>query len=183
MKAALLVLLLPFAMAGEADAQQDGVREQVPSQVPSAIASWLGREVPPYPDGLEKAEGTCIPGDAGIEHICDYGIAVWRDPQGIYRHLVAGQLLGHDPAGRARWRLLDVLPYPVLPEGYGLTIGLCEIDGRVAPNVAATVDMSRDTEWFAAIDKAWRLDFGRKRLVETRPDGIRCRNEGFGYDG
>jgi hypothetical protein len=64
-RAACLVALLSATPALAAD---DGA------------SGWIGRIVPPYPDGVVETTGTCI-GDATVDvaAICDHAVAVLDD--------------------------------------------------------------------------------------------------------
>ena len=39
-----------------------------------------------------------------------------------------------------------------------------------------------EVEWLPAL-QAWRFDTAAGRLVDVPAASVRCRNEGFGYDG
>jgi len=50
------------------------------------------------------------------------------------------------------------------------------------PRIVAALVPGPDVEWFAGFRGLWRLgDDGRFTALD--PAGVRCRNEGFGYDG
>ena len=55
---------------------------------------------------------------------------------------------------------------------------------RGARDDAAVVALVRpaEREWLAAL-RAWRFDAAAGRLLPVDAAGVRCRNEGFGYDG
>jgi hypothetical protein len=150
--------------------------------LPATASDLIGREVPPYPDGLASSEGSCVTDMQGYEHVCDYGIALVDDAVGRARYIVAKQSLGHDASG-ARWRVLDAIPHPDMAGDEYLALGTCRVRGtpdeEPVPAIVAVVRVGGDVEWFDDVRRAWRLDFARKRLVEVPVAGLECANEGY----
>ena len=60
--------------------------------------------------------------------------------------------------------------------------GTCQRDGVDDPGIVAALVPGPDVEWFASFRGLWRLG-GDGRFTALDPAGVRCRNEGFGYDG
>ena len=151
--------------------------------LPAAASDLIGRDVPPYPDGLASRQGSCVTDVQGYEHVCDYGLALVEDADGDPRFVVAEQSLGHDANG-PRWRVLDAIPYPEVAAGEYLALGTCRLRGArdddPGPAIVAVVGIGGDVEWFDDVRRAWRLDFAQKRLVEMPVAGIECANEGYG---
>lgn len=140
---------------------------------------WIGKIVPPYPRGTVEQQGTCIgTGDA----VCRHKIDVLLDPQsGIRTVLLVEEVphFGDGPLGR----VVDGLEFVGLDEALQFAVGLCQRGGRDDGRVLAVVDPRTETEWFDAPLHAWRADPATGRLQPLAVDGVRCRNEGFGYDG
>jgi hypothetical protein len=150
--------------------------------LPATASDLVGREVPPYPDGLVSRQGICVSDMQGYEHVCDYGWAIVEDAEGHPRYLVAGQSIGHDANG-PRWRVLDAIPHPDMAGDEYLALGTCRLrgipDAEPVPAIVAVVGVGGDVEWFDDVRRAWRLDFARKRLVEAPVAGLECANEGY----
>ena len=151
--------------------------------LPAAATDLVGKEVPPYPDGLVSRQGSCVTDTPGYAHVCDYGIALVDDADGRPRYIAAKQALGHDANG-SRWRVLDAIPYPDVAADEYLALGACRLrgtpEGEPDPAMVAVVGFGGDVEWFDDVRRAWRLDFAQKRLVEMPVAGIQCANEGYG---
>ena len=63
-----------------------------------------------------------------------------------------------------------------------VAVGTCQRDGADDPRIVAALVPGPDIEWFASFRGLWRLGEDG-RFAELDPAGVRCRNEGFGYDG
>ena len=145
-------------------------------------SALVGQVVPPYPDGLVSRSGTCLAREPGDAHVCDYGVGLLEDAQGHARYVLAEQAAGVGGDGHPAWRVLDVMPYPPMGPDRVLAIAQCERDG-VADGAILAVVALRDREWLEPAEHAWRLDFASGRFVEIATAGLRCMNEGYGFDG
>jgi hypothetical protein len=126
----------------------------------------VGRNVPPYPAGLDELQGACIPGGPLPAQICDYSLTVVgrfaTDPAlgATPTQLLAMRNL--DPGARqARWN------------------GGCRIDRVGSANVVAFVrhgarEYSRDVRW------ARQFDIASGTLVPVAAKRVDCINEGLG---
>jgi hypothetical protein len=167
-RAACLVALLSATPAMAAD---DGA------------SGWIGRIVPPYPDGVVETTGTCI-GDATVDvaAICDHAVAVLDDRQSGLRTILALAQVPHF-GKQPLWRIADALePDELADRGVEVATGSCQQRQADAPAVVALV-RPRDAEWLAPVLRAWRFDAASGRFEAIAAVEVRCRNEGFGYDG
>ena len=149
---------------------------------------WVGTVVPPYPSGVHELQGTCVgPGTSG-DQICTISIHVLRDEQSHVRSVLAtrelrhadGSLVGGD---RPLQQATDAIePDELYDAKVEVAVGTCQRDGADDPRIVAALVPGPDVEWFAGFRGLWRLgEDGRFTALD--PAGVRCRNEGFGYDG
>ena len=120
--------------------------------------------------------------------MCAVSIALVRDEQSHQRTLLATRELRHaDGTLVGGDRPLQLVTDAIEPEALSGTtvdvaIGTCQRDGKDDPRIAAALVPAADMEWFTRFLGLWRLgDDGRFQPLD--PAGVRCRNEGFGYDG
>lgn len=174
---------------------------QAPAAPPAAdaqdvrVASWIGRVDRPAPSGQRVVVGSCI---GGSSDACEAAVSVLRDEQSkTHAILATRRLLALDgsspdggtpadgmPGGAQPLSLVtDALEAPWLDApGHELVAGLCQRDGAPDPRIVAVVDRGDDTQWYVRFARLWRLDAsGRLQPIPAR--GVRCLNEGFGYDG
>ena len=146
-----------------------------------AVAEDLvGSTIPPYPAGLVNEQGACVAGMlGGVARECDFSIGILEDASSVPKTLFGARLAGRDDKGRARWTITDVVPYPILPEGYYLAMTTCESDGRKDETIVAVV-RGEDTEWLADVLWARRYDLDTQKFVDQPSSGVRCLNEGGG---
>ena len=74
---------------------------------------WIGRVVPPNPDGLASNVGACVGSGVAPDEICAYSIATLDDAKGRGLYLYSGReapRVGNDP----RWMITAVIAYPKL---------------------------------------------------------------------
>lgn len=149
---------------------------------------WVGAVVPPYPSGVHELSGSCIgPGPSG-DAMCAVSIHVLRDEQSHVRTLLGtrelrhadGTLVGGD---RPLQQVTDAIEPDVLFDGkVEVAVATCQRDGTDDPRIVAALVPRPEVEWFAGFRGLWRLGEDG-RFVALDPAGVRCRNEGFGYDG
>lgn len=149
------------------------------------IADWIGRVDVPLPSGYRETAGTCI---ASADDPCAEAVSVLRDGQSHTHALLATRALraldGSRPGGQRPLSLVtDALDVEALDiAGNELSVGLCERDGRADGRLVAVVRVDAALEWYVRFERLWRLD-ASGRLRAIAPGGVRCRNEGHGYDG
>ena len=165
-----VALLCTLAMAGQAMADKSG-------------AGWIGKIVPPYPDGVSETTGTCIGGaQFDPSTICDHAFAVLDDPQSKLRTILALEQAPH--FGKLPlWRIVDALePDELADRNVQVATGTCQQRGTDDASVVALVRVA-EQEWLSPVLRAWRFDVAAGKLLPLPVADIRCRNEGFGYDG
>lgn len=176
-----VALLLPVAGAHAQAAPADAGAQ--------AGAQWRGVVVPPYPSGWVELGGSCIGPADSPETVCSAMVSLLRDEQSGIRTLLATRPLRHvdgTPAGDAA-RPLELVTDAVEPAALDEpraepVIGLCQRDGREDRRIVAIVQPDAGTPWHTRLHAAWRLDDdGRFQPVATQ--GLRCLDEGHGYDG
>lgn len=148
---------------------------------------WIGKVMPPVPSGHVELIGSCVGAGATGDELCRESISVQRDEQSKLRYIVAtrelrgldGQLIG---GKRPLGLVTDALSPAALDDRRNeVAIGLCQLDGHDDRRIVAVVKPTK-TEWLTKLVVAWRLD--REGRLQALPlAGVRCRNEGFGYDG
>lgn len=154
----------------------------VPALAGDGGQGWIGKIVPPYPDGVVDIGGSCI-GDpaAGPAALCDHSIAVLHDPQSGLRTILALAQVPHF-GKQPLWRIADALePAELDDAGIEVATATCQSQGH---DDAALVALVRPTDraWWAPL-RAWRFDIAAGQLQPVAAADVRCRNEGFGYDG
>jgi len=154
----------------------------------SRQAGWIGTVVPPYASGVRELSGSCVGAGPSGDAMCAVSITVLRDEQSHVRTLLATRELRHadgTPVGGDRPLQLatDAIEPGVLDDpDVAVAVGTCQQDGRDDPRIVAALHPAPEPEWFEHVLGAWRLgDDGRFQPLATT--GVRCRNEGFGYDG
>lgn len=149
----------------------------------------IGKIVPPYPEGLRDAGGSCISESDDYARVCDYSIGVLASTDGddseagpeaepALRYVVAAKMAGRDGQS-ARWKITDAQPYPKAAEGYQLQFGSCRIHGKEDDRLAAVVRQSMDEEYLQDVIWARRLDLPSGKLVEIQPTAVDCINEAY----
>ena len=151
-------------------------------------ASWRGVVVPPYPSGVNEIAGTCIGQGTSGDAMCAVSVAVLKDEQSGIRTIIATRRLHHfdgSPVGgdRPLGLVTDALEPAALDDSStDVAIGLCRRNGQDDARIVAIIRPDTATEWYTRFEGVWRLD-DDGRLEPIAPAGIRCLNEGYGYDG
>ncbi|MGN7919652.1 hypothetical protein [Lysobacter sp. 22409] len=152
-----------------------------PAGEPNGSETWIGRVVPPFPDGFKSNTGGCVGSGRSAEQICARSIGTIDDAEDRSLKFYAAELVGRI-GNEARWKITDVVPYPKLLRGERVSISTCVIDGVGDPGVIAVIDTAVENaearEMFEASRWAVRLDRNKGRFVEVRPTEVSCYNEG-----
>ncbi|WP_147300647.1 hypothetical protein [Lysobacter silvisoli] len=184
MRVCLLLLLATGGTALPAAATPP-VAAPAAAPMPAPASVWIGRVVPPYPDGLKSNTGSCVGSGSAPEQICARSIGTLDDAQDRSIKLYAGEFAGRE-GNSPRWKITDVVPYPKLKRGEYLSVATCQRDGVEDAGLIAIVDTAvadaAAQETFQASRWAVRLDRDSGKFVEVPPASVRCYNEGFGAE-
>jgi len=145
----------------------------------SLARDLIGSIVPPFPDELKNEGGACISRSLGADKVCEFSIGVLRGLSG--RLLYVGKSAPRTDPKKARWLVTDAMPYPTVPRGHQVIFGGCQRNGLSNEAILA-VAKTTDTEWYNVIRFAYEVNLNTGLFEETSPVGIRCINEGWGYD-
>ncbi|MGH8081803.1 MAG: hypothetical protein ACREP7_14610 [Lysobacter sp.] len=142
---------------------------------------WVGRVVPPYPDGYKSNTGGCVGSGRSAEQVCARSIGTIDDAEDRSLKFYAAELVGRI-GNEARWKITDVVPYPKLQHGERVSMSTCTIDGITDPGVIAIVDTAVEgaaaREMFDAVRWAVKLDRRKGRFIEVKAAEVKCYNEG-----
>jgi hypothetical protein len=142
---------------------------------------WIGAIVPPYPDGSVETQGSCVGRVDAPGGVCGHALALVDDGQGGLRTVLAlraAKHFGDDPL----WQVMDALePDALADRSVSVSFATCQLEGDDDGHVLALVRPA-DAEWLPALE-AWRFDTVAGRMLALPAATVRCRNEGFGYDG
>ncbi|MGO4262580.1 hypothetical protein [Lysobacter sp. TAB13] len=188
---AMLTCLTPaFAGGGHAGTPQAAAMPPAqPGQTAPALLragarggeDWIGKIVPPYPDGYKSNTGGCVGSGRSAEQVCARSIGTIDDAEDRSLKFYAAELVGRI-GNEARWKITDVVPYPKLQHGERVSMSTCMIDGVTDPGVIAIVDTAVEgaaaREMFDAVRWAVKLDRRKGRFIEVKPTEVRCYNEG-----
>ena len=153
-----------------------------------STAQWRDVVVPPYPGGVHELGGSCIGQGPSGDAMCAVSVAVLKDEQSGTRTILAMRRLHHfdgSPVGgdRPLGLVTDALEPEALDDaGNDVSIGLCQRDAQPDSRIVAVIRPDMDTEWYTRFDGVWRLDEAG-RFEPMPPEGVRCLNEGYGYEG
>ncbi len=170
-------IVVETAPAANPEAAADTAPTPSPTAA-SAAAALIGKTVPPYPDGLEEASGSCVAGGEGLEHACDFGVATIgnRAASGevSVRYLLASRNID-TAAKQPQWEVTDAVDAPSIDSGYDLQIAGCRLNGTDVPGLVAVVrhgdaEFSSDATW------ARRFDTATGKLSDIPVDSVDCAN-------
>lgn len=142
---------------------------------PVHAADLVGSVVPPYPDGLQEWQGSCLGPTREKDDPCAVSVALLGDADAKITTIIATRLDHHDNAGHAVWQVTDVTAYPRQPDGFTFAMSTCAEDGVPDPSLMAMVRVSDADAWR---DATWavRLDIESGRFEPVDPGRISCTN-------
>jgi len=183
LRAPAIAALLCCAAGAVGAAPHGPHKPQEPARVDSSNwADWIGRVVPPYPEGFRSNTGGCVGSGNNAEQICARSIGTIDDADDRSVRLYAAELAGRN-GNEARWKITDLVPYPKLQRGERVSISTCTVGGVADAGAIAIVDTAVEDalarETFAAVRWAVRLDRASGRFVELDPQQVQCYNEGI----
>jgi len=149
---------------------------------------WVGTVVPPYPSGVHELSGDCVGAGISGDELCLVSIHVLRDEQSHVRTLLATRELHHaDGTAVGGDKPLQLVTDAIEPDvlydaKVEVAVGTCQQGGADDPRIVAALVPGPDVEWFGAFSGLWRLGQDG-RFAPLDPAGVRCRSQGFGYDG
>ncbi len=174
-------IVVETAPAANPEAAADTVPTSSPI-VASGAAALIGKTVPPYPDGLEEASGSCVAGGEGLEHACDFGLATIGDRAASgevsVRYVLASRNID-TAAKQPQWEVTDAVDAPNIDTGYSLQIADCRLNGANGSSLVAVVRHG-DKEYSSDVTWARRFDTATGKLSEISLDGVDCVNPGAG---
>jgi hypothetical protein len=146
-------------------------------------SALVGRTMPPYPDGLTDAQGVCVAGGEGLEHVCDFGIGVLGRDNGDQTvsslYLVAKRNTDRE-AKQPEWQVTDAIDLPAIKENYDLQLDSCRVDGELRGGIVAIVRHSEDQEYSADVLWKKQYDVASGKFVEVGPGRVDCIHPGYG---
>lgn len=148
----------------------------------SGAAALIGMIVPPYPDGLEEASGSCVAGGEGLERVCDFGVATIGNRAASGEVLVRYLLLSRNTdtaAKQPQWEVTDAVDAPTVDAGYDLQIADCRLNGADASSLVAVVRHG-DSEYSSDVTWARRFDTATGKFSVIPLEGVDCVNPGAG---
>lgn len=114
----------------------------------------------------------------------DYGVHVLQSNEKKITYLLFDELSARNNIGMPLWKLLDTLQIQGTELNIGWT-GNVMLDGKIDNELIALLPDNIDwidTEIFDTVERAWRFDRMRKKIVEIPAEGIMCKNDMYGID-
>jgi hypothetical protein len=143
----------------------------------SFAENLVGTIVPPYPAGFTRESSACISEPYHPERICDFAIEVISMKDEL-RLLLEKSAPTIEPK-KARWQILDWMPYPRTSSNERVVFAMCERNDNPDKTVIAVVK-HKDAEWYTDVVAAFIANLAKGRFEAADTAGIRCINEGWG---
>ena len=138
------------------------------------VTQHVGVEHPPVPKGITKLGGA-LAGAAGVP-AANVRYAFQEMRSDTVQILWLSKLLGRDPGGEPRWRVVDAVRLPTIASDERFLISGCSSPAHAS---LAAVARETDEEMLTDIRRAWGADRTQNRIVEVATSGVRCENEGL----
>ena len=138
----------------------------------------VGTVVPPYPQGFDSFEGTCIPGTQKPVNACKYTIGILQTSRDDRRVGIFAGVYDRLEQERVRWKVTDYIAYPDVPDGHTFAQVGCQLNGTEDETVIAVIDSSHDSGMDpAGLGQAvWarKLNVATGKLVEIKSSSVQC---------
>ncbi len=174
---------VPAANGADTKPQPDATATPAAAATPASAADALiGKIVPPYPEGLDEVQGNCVPGGAGLDHACDFGLAVLGnavDGAAPASRFIIASSNADTAAELPRWQVSDAIDAPDVDAGYSLQIAGCRVDRAGGEGIVAVVRHT-DAEYSSDVTWARRFDTGTGKFSEIPVAQVDCVNPGYG---
>lgn len=129
----------------------------------------IGVNYPPFPEGVEEMGGWTAEDPYSIRRISIRG----------QESLLLSRRIGRDSQGKASYKVVDILPLPLMYKTEIIRGGvLCTVNGVEEPNILVIVELTNAPKLTKA-RKAWRIE--NEKFNETSTQGLRIACENFGY--
>lgn len=147
-----------------------------------AIALLIASALPPvYGTNSDDDFSACVPASSDPATVCDFSVAVERDKEGNKQILLSRKV--RMVKGQPQYAPADEIAYPSsFPKAslVGATASSCALNGKNDEQVIALAEFDDTKEFSTRVRAAWQLDEFGGRLMELRPENVRCENPGFG---
>jgi hypothetical protein len=80
---------------------------------------------------------------------------------------------------KAKWLMVDQMPYPTISKTELLAISTCELNSKRDASIFAVVNQA-ETEWYTEVQQAYRANIKTGKFETIPSTEVRCMNEGWG---
>ena len=147
------------------------VREEQPRSI--------GLTHPPVPSSVAELEGVLITGRTAPPGSGPAYAFLRVRAGGEERLWLDSGVVAATGGSPARWKVVADVQLPPRASGRVLVMHGCWRAGRLDPTVVA-VARADTAEVLTGVERAWKADLRRRRLVPITPIGVRCDNEAYG---
>lgn len=146
-----------------------------------AVALLIAAASPVHGKNIDDDFSACVPASSDPATVCDFSVAVERDKEGNKQILLSRKV--RMVKGQPQYAPADEIAYPSsFPKAslVGATASSCALNGKNDEQVIALAEFDDTKEFSTRVRAAWQLDEFGGRLMELRPENVRCENPGFG---
>lgn len=144
----------------------------------SLAATFIGTQVPPYPDGIESRSGACIALIWGHERTCDVSVGTLaRTGENPFAIIVKRKI---GLSGKSvLWEVTDQIPYPKIRAGESFSFLWCRVEGKFDATIVAVVRLS-DSRWLPAVNWAKKINLESGTVSTISSQDVECENQDWG---